>query len=148
MLVHYLSKIYVIRLIPRTRPFNRYKPLIARPLFESPDCAWYSLHLFFAKAFPLLLLLMLRFWHSSRWYIFNVFIYDAVLGEHWTHHLPDSEHFVLCHGRRYIYVPKLYLHKYNNTYIWIYIICFISSKLIYQYTFTCPNWLNPYHLIS
>ncbi len=49
------------------------------------------LRLFWAKAFPLLILLMSRIWHSSSRYNFYVFSYDAVWAENWTHHLRNAE---------------------------------------------------------
>ncbi len=45
---------------------------------------------FGAKVFPLLILLMLRIWHSSSSYNFKIVSYDAAWAENRTHHLPPT----------------------------------------------------------
>ena len=65
---------------PITQQFQSTNSLNARPFFlEVLTVYGYELHLFWAKAFPLICLLMLRISHSSSRTIFNIFSYDAVL---------------------------------------------------------------------
>ena len=48
----------------------------------------YELRLFWAKLFPIHILLILQIWHSSN--RFNVLSYDLVSANIWTNHLPDN----------------------------------------------------------
>ncbi len=111
-----------IRVIPqgtvdnnyRARPFSRSQagsrfqilqttnPLIARPLSGSLNCAWYWVTLVLGQGIPPYSYFYCR---ASDIAVvgttFNVFSYNAVWSENWTHNLPNAGRmsYQLCHRR-------------------------------------------------
>ncbi len=71
------------------------KPLIARPLPYSHNCAWWYVAPVWNQGIPLLIILILRIWYSSSSYNFSRL---QLWCENRTHHLPDVEQirYVVC----------------------------------------------------